>query len=292
MDTHATSRMVRAQDRWTHVIEAGGGRPVVLVHGGDSLAGSWLPLMSRLRDGFHMFAPDRPGCGLTRWPLPRDVTLRDHATGFLLSMLDSLGLSRVNLVGSSMGGYWALAFALAHPERVQRLALLGAPSGSAPRPRLHERVIALPGIGGIVHAAMWPSSRTAVRKRLARRVAHPERLPEPLVDLLDAGVRLRGMERAALRLRRAAVPALGAPRLTRALRDDLRGLRFPVLLAWGQYERCPVRWGEELCGLLPDACLEVVPDAGHLGWLDEPDATASLLGEFLDAGAMLSVRRG
>jgi pimeloyl-ACP methyl ester carboxylesterase len=292
MDVRATSRMVRAQDRWTHVIEAGSGRPVLLVHGGDSVAGGWLPLIGRLRDGFHLFAPDRPGCGLTRWPVARGAGLRERATDFLLSVLDTLGLPRVNLVGSSMGGYWALAFALAHPERVQRLALLGAPSGSAPRPRLGERLLAIPGIGGLAHSAAWPAGRSAVRGRLARSVAHPERLPEPLVDLLSAGARLRGVERAALGERRAAVPALGAPRLTHALRGELGGLRLPVLLAWGERERCPRRWAEELCAALPDARLEVVPDAGHLPWLDEPQATAGLLGGFLDASARLSVRDG
>jgi pimeloyl-ACP methyl ester carboxylesterase len=292
MDVRATSRMVRSQDRWTHVIEAGSGRPVLLVHGGDSVAGAWLPLFAQLRDGYHLFAPDRPGSGLTRWPVAGRLRPRERAVEFLLTLLDTLDLPRVNLVGSSMGGYWALAFALAHPERVQRLALLGAPSGSAQRPRLRDRLLAVPGLGGLAHAAAWPGGRAAVRGRLARAVAHPERLPDPLVDLLSAGARLRGVEQAALEERRAAVPALGAARLTYALRGELGGLRLPVLVAWGERDRCPVRWGEELCAALPDARLEVVPDAGHLVWLDEPQATAGLLGGFLDASARLSVRDG
>jgi pimeloyl-ACP methyl ester carboxylesterase len=293
METRAVSRIVRARDAWAHVIEAGSGRPVVLVHGGaGGVAASLVPVICRLQAGFHLYAPDRPGCGLSDKPTYRGVRLREHAAGFLEGLLDSLGLDRVSLVGSSMGGWWALAFALAHPERVQRLALLGAPAGSARHPALRQRLLALPGLGGLLDA-LAPPDRARTRRRLAsRNVVHPERLPEPLLDVVHAGARLPGARRAALGLHRAGVPVVGTSRLTYALRGELDELRLPVLVVWGERDPSPVQLGRELCDLMPDARLEVVPGAGHLVWLDEPEATAGLLSQFLGAGGRLSVRRG
>jgi len=175
--TRAVSRAVRVHGRWVHVIEAGAGRPVVLVHGGSAgVAASLAPLMSRLQDGFHLFAPDRPGCGLSDAPSYRGVRLREHAGHFLEGLLEALGLERVNLVGSSMGGYWALAFALTHPEQVQRLVVLGAPAGSARQPSLRERLLATPGVGELLHLAAAPGRAGAAGRLAARHVAHPERL--------------------------------------------------------------------------------------------------------------------
>jgi len=51
------------------------------------------------------------------------------------SLLDTLKLHRVALVGNSMGGFWALAFALARPERVSKLVFLGEVAGSSPHSR-------------------------------------------------------------------------------------------------------------------------------------------------------------
>jgi len=48
-----------------HVIDSGHGAPVLMIHGGNSVAVAWAPLLSRLQRSFRIYAPDRPGCGLT-----------------------------------------------------------------------------------------------------------------------------------------------------------------------------------------------------------------------------------
>jgi pimeloyl-ACP methyl ester carboxylesterase len=66
------------------VLEGGQGEPVLLLHGGDGVAAQWEPLLSRLSSGFHIYAPDRPGCGLTDMFNYHNVTLREHAVDFVL----------------------------------------------------------------------------------------------------------------------------------------------------------------------------------------------------------------
>ena len=85
------------------VLEGGQGEPVLLLHGGNGVAAQWEPLLSRLSSGFHIYAPDRPGCGLTDMFNYRDVPLREHAVNFVRTTMDALGLKTANLVGNFDG---------------------------------------------------------------------------------------------------------------------------------------------------------------------------------------------
>jgi 2-hydroxy-6-oxonona-2,4-dienedioate hydrolase len=97
--------------------------PIVFVHGGMSHAGDWLPLAALLVG--HVVMPDRPGCGLSYRIDYRSVDYRSVAADWVLDLVDSIEAERIDLVGNSTGGYFAMAFAIAHPERVRRLVLLG-----------------------------------------------------------------------------------------------------------------------------------------------------------------------
>ncbi|HEX9370218.1 MAG TPA: hypothetical protein VF897_04400 [Roseiflexaceae bacterium] len=79
----AQSRYVQLQTPplRVHILDAGQGDPVVLIHGGNGVAVQLAPLLAALQSTFHLFAPDRPGCGLTDKldyrgiPLIRDVEI-------------------------------------------------------------------------------------------------------------------------------------------------------------------------------------------------------------------------
>src|SRR5215211_5249583 len=74
----------------------------------------------------HVVLPDRPGCGLSYRIDYRSVDYRRAAADWVLDLVESTEAERIDLVGNFMGGYFAMAFAIAHPERVRRLVLLGA----------------------------------------------------------------------------------------------------------------------------------------------------------------------
>jgi pimeloyl-ACP methyl ester carboxylesterase len=281
-----TSRMLRLGDTWTHLVELGGGRPVLILHAAGLMGAAWMPLMTRLEDGFRLLAPDLPGFGLTDKTTYRGLSLRVRAITFVEQLLDALGLDSVSLVGSGMGGYWSLLFALAKPDRVERLVLLGAPAGSARRPPLRRRLAALPVLNRILDATVWRPNRERLRQRLgSTMVAHPERLSEPLLDVVHAGAVLPGARRSWRSLAEAAGSTWQPSRLTYALHDELRRLRVPALLVWGKRDPEPPELGEELCKLMPAARLEVLPDAGEMVWLDDPERTGELVRGFLTTGA-------
>jgi pimeloyl-ACP methyl ester carboxylesterase len=120
-------------DRWVdlgtrggrvRVQDVGAGTPTVFVHGTGGSGTYFAPLIAHLL-GIRAITIDRPGWGLSD---PLDFSARpyrDIAADLLLRVLDTLGIERAHVVGASIGNVWALRFAQAAPDRVDRMALLG-----------------------------------------------------------------------------------------------------------------------------------------------------------------------
>lgn len=104
--TQATSSYLDLPDPAVraHVLTAGQGSPVVMIHGGNSVAAGLEPLLGRVAREHRVYAPDRPGCGLTDPFDYHGVDLRRHGVAFIGSVLDGLGLHRAPLVANSMAG--------------------------------------------------------------------------------------------------------------------------------------------------------------------------------------------
>ena len=107
-----------------HVLEVGEGPPVLHLHGTNTSSLSLLPVLERLQ-AVRAIAADRPGFGLSEPVRVPRRRFREAAVEFVDEIADVLGLDRFAIAGNSMGGTWALWYALARPERVSRLALLG-----------------------------------------------------------------------------------------------------------------------------------------------------------------------
>lgn len=115
----------------TNFHEAGTGAPVILLHGsgpGVSAWTNWRRVLPQLAGDFHVVTPDMAGFGYTerRSDLTYDIKLWvKHLIGFM----DALAISKAHLVGNSFGGSLALAAALRHPDRFDRMVLMGTPCG-------------------------------------------------------------------------------------------------------------------------------------------------------------------
>jgi pimeloyl-ACP methyl ester carboxylesterase len=272
-----------------HVIESGHGEPVVFIHGGNSVAAGWIPLLARLHERFHLLAPDRPGCGLTTKFNYVHVSLRPHAVAFVGAVMDVLQLPRAAIVGNSMGGYFALAFALAHPERVSKLVLVGEPAGSAPQIRPLNRLIGTRIINSALFASVLKPGPRAMRNGFENLlVADVSRVPDDLLDCLTAGSLIPGAKESWITMNESVYTPEGAglfaPRssLSYALRPELGGLKPPTLLLWGDRDTFGApALGQEMARLMPNGRCDVIRDAGHLAWVDQPDICAERIGSFL-----------
>jgi pimeloyl-ACP methyl ester carboxylesterase len=121
-------RSVVAAGIATNVVEAGDGAPVLLLHGsgpGVSAYANWRLTIPALASRLRVVAPDAVGFGYTERPegISYDMdTWVDQAVG----LLDTLGVERASVVGNSFGGALALRLAARHPDRVDRLVLMGS----------------------------------------------------------------------------------------------------------------------------------------------------------------------
>ncbi len=171
--------------------------------------------------------------------------------------------ARFALVGTSYGGMLALAVALAAPERVSALWLMGCDA-------------AAPQAGGPDLAGGLAATPDAVIDMLAGVVVHPE--------AAEAAARFRAMAR---RVGGTAGSAQARAIASRAEAEPRLGvLTMPALLVWGAEDALvPAAVGERLAGLLPDGRFHAIAGCGHLPTLEKPAECASLFAELLRASA-------
>ncbi|MGB5936173.1 MAG: alpha/beta hydrolase [Ornithinimicrobium sp.] len=268
-----------------HVLEKGAGPPVVFLHGTLSPALFWLPVLDGLEDGRAM-VPDRPGQGLSdAGHFPPD-DLRAAALDWVGCLLDSLELPTATIVGHSMGGLWALWFALKHPERVQKMVLIGVPALPGTRAPLPFRAMATPLVGAAI--ARQRETPASVR-RFARSVGegstilkHPE-----LIDLMVA----TGQDRLAHTVARAEVRGIVSPAalLSRSgFREgamispaELRRCSVPTLIIWGRQDPVgPPAVAAQIAEMMPAAGAREVP-GGHVPWLGNPTPVVAAVTDFV-----------
>src|SRR5919106_2958532 len=270
-----------------HLLEHGAGPPVVLLHGTGNPAGFLLPLLLKLH-GVQAIAPDRPGVGLSDpIDLPHD-RYRETAVAWVDRLLDILELDDTTLLGHSGGGAWALWYALADPDRVRRLVLLGPPMFPKTRCPLPIRLAATPGLGPLLSRLAPPSPRSTLRfaHHVARERETLARHPD-LFDLLVAAARDPITDHAAKAEFRvfvspfALLSPTGFRRRSRLRPDELRQVGVPTLVIWGEHEPLgSVPVARAAAELIPRARLEVLP-TGHGPWLGHPAQTAAMVVDFI-----------
>lgn len=267
-----------------HLLEAGEGEPLVLIHGGDGEAALWAPLMAALKSDFHLYALDRPGCGLSDAFDYREVDIRRHAGDYVTSVLDALALDAATLVACSMGGFFALATALDHPTRVQRLALVGMPLGmfsNAPLPlRLASSV---PGL-----SARFMRTRGSMKAQRAQYrqmfKMDPDTIPEPYLESRVAGVSIPATQDTwAVLLRR--IFGLRGVRPGMYLGEELATIDLPTLVLWGEHDMAPLDEGRRETARIARAQFVAMMGLGHHPFLEAPEQTAQLIREFVRSTA-------
>jgi pimeloyl-ACP methyl ester carboxylesterase len=187
-----------------------------------------------------VLAPDLPGFGGSCRPTANTVALQVQA---LVELLDRLGVVRTALVGHSMGGWISLAFAAAHPERVERLVLVDAAGLRFDPDFSFER-------------ALLPETLDDLARLIAANFRRPPFLPRFVMrDILRHARRERaGREALLQRL------VYGDDHVD----DALARITAPALLVWGRDDPItPLAIGERLAAALPGARLVVFDDCAH-----------------------------
>jgi pimeloyl-ACP methyl ester carboxylesterase len=259
---HPPGYMVKLAGRRTHFVKKGQGPAVLLIHGFNLDHNTWIENIDVLARYFTVFAVDLWGSGYsTREPLDYGFPLFVEQIHQLMNHLE---LDTAHLVGHSMGGGTAIAFSVAHPDRVDRLVLVD--SVGIPRPTtLRERVFRLPWLPEFLQGL--PTD--LIRKKNLRDfwVHDPELLTDEVFKALTGYQKIEGSTRVTLDiLRRDFFNSLSDEI------DRLGELAIPTTIFWGRHDRAvPIEAGWAMHGRLPGSRFEVFDRSSHLPNFDEPD---------------------
>ena len=244
----------------------GEGPPLVLVHGGTVDGRMWQPQLAGLKDEFTVVAWDEPGAGRSS-DVPADFGLPDFAR-CLAALIDEIALGPAHVAGLSWGGTFVLELYRHHPELVATLILVDTYAGwkgSLPEDEVRTRV---EGVGKVL--ASSPGEFDPTPPGLFA-TATPAEFVQLMAEM-------------------AAVARKETVRLETGLmaetdqRDLLPRITAPTLLIWGELDvRSPLSVAREFERAIPDTKLVVIPEAGHVSSLEQPEQFNAAVREFCRA---------
>jgi pimeloyl-ACP methyl ester carboxylesterase len=237
--------------------------------------------MARLEDS-RCIALDMPGHGGSEAFDFDGVDLRTWHVRLLTSCLDELGLQDAHFIGHSYGAMFALWLALASPERVRSIVVVGTPSiALGARPDLLLSMLARPLIGRTMLSAPMTlgTYRTILSLSLGSRAVRAA--PPELIRATYLASRQRGFALTVSSYMRAQLRTESRERYVLSP-GELGQLACPILILWGMEDRryqLPEE-GRRVASLIPTARFETVP-GGHEPWFDDVDACTNPIADSL-----------
>jgi pimeloyl-ACP methyl ester carboxylesterase len=258
--------VVRANGLEIAYERVGEGPPLVFVHGAAADGRLWQPQLAALADEFTVVAWDEPGAGHSS-DVPADFSVEDYAN-CLAALIEELALGPAHVAGLSWGGTVVQELYRHHPGLVATLILVDTYAGwkgSLPEEEVRARVAGL-------------------RRTLATPAGEFDPTPPglfagdppveflPLLKEITAAVRPESL-RTQLSLMADADQ-----------RDLLPRIAVPTLLIWGELDaRSPLSVAYQFQQEIPDTKLVVIPGAGHVSNLEQPELFDEAVREFCRA---------
>ncbi len=261
----------------TRYYHAGRGAPVVLVHGFGISADNWCRVLPTIANEFAVFAPDLIGHGFSDWrPVPSGVRPERYLARHVGRFMDTLGLERAAVVGTSLGGILVSLLALERPELVASLGLVGIDVPMSPSGTVNPDVIKAAMTNGT--KAMQDVTWESCLKRMANICFDPAASPRE-VALMQTTIYAQSD-------RLEAYLGLGGGMAAREGLDQVRivpeKISVPTLVLTGREDiRADIKTIEANYRRIAQAELVVLDRCGHLPHLEHPEKFASVLLDFL-----------
>lgn len=254
-----------------HYLEAGSGPVVILLHGLGGDATNWAPTIGPLAQKYRVIVPDQIGFGKSEKPLInyRVGTLVD----FLAGLYKELKIERASLVGNSLGGWTVTAFALTHPEKVDRLVLVDA-AGFALTGDLDPKVL----------NGLNPSTRAAVKEMMPLIFHNPQMFTSDAA--VDAFFTRRVSAGDGYTIQRF-IDSIGHGQ--DVLDNKLGAIKQPTLIVWGREDGLtPLAMGERFKKEIGGSQLFIIEKCGHVPQLEKPAEFNAALMKFLSGADVAS----
>jgi pimeloyl-ACP methyl ester carboxylesterase len=255
------------------------GPPLVLLHGAgvDDGALSWSHVLPELGRSHRVYAIDWPGHGESDDAPEHSV---DAYRRVLEGVLDELELGAASLAGISMGGGVAGSFALEHPERVDRLALVSSYGlgASVPAGSLWYALANVPGANQAGYSAMGTSTMAA-RTGLSQIVHDASALDAGFVEAFRERASRAGAGAAFAAFQRTEIGPSG--RVETNLAPRLSSLGVETLFVHGRDDPLfPVALAREAVERVPEASYVEIPECGHWPTQEHPGVVVAAFEDF------------
>ena len=243
-----------------HIRQEGEGPVALFIHGFPLDSSMWIEQLEDLGSLRRCIAVDLRGFGRSAPVTGAPLTMEQHAAD-LAAVLDLVSAEQADIIGLSMGGYVAMAFADMYPDRVRSLALIDTRSGAdsdegkAGRNAMAERLL--------------DEGRNAIAETMESGLLSPQ-------ATIAVRARLRSMVEACPY--ETIVGALGGMRDRPDRTAVLRQIAVPAAVIVGEQDTvAPPTEAEAMAVALPDAALTIVPGAGHMAPIEQPEAVNEAL---------------
>lgn len=263
-------RFDQISQRTIHLVDAGAGNSVVLIHGSQAWAYAWRYQIEPLAAAdYRVIVPDLPGSGYSDLSHTADYSIA-ALSRFLGDLLDELKIGQAVFVASSAGGLPVLDFAIRFPERVAGL-VLSSTCGVPHHLPVLWRLIRWPLVGELMGFFL---NESIVRSNLQEAFYDRRLITDEIVSAYWGPLRRSGFWKTNLKLERSWNPSF--------VEEQIQSIRCPTLIIWGEDDPWhPVRMAHEFGRRIQGARVEILPACGHLPHEEQPEVFNRLLLGFL-----------
>ena len=260
-----------------HVVGHGTGTPLLVINGGPGFAHGFLHLSivwERLAEGRRVVFFDQPGTGQSWSVGPKDSLVVQDILRSIEAIRETIGVPRLAVLGHSWGGYVALAYALNHPDHVERVVLVASVS---------PKISATESLSG----ALYP-------ERMAAQAGLSADNPDDVQTYIRGQLAMSfySSEVRDRVLTRLGVVAYNGRQETLLWKDaeahdltgDLNRLSMPVLVTTGRFDAGAPRNSWRIHQAIRGSQFAVWERSGHFPFFEEPDAFFAVVDRFLRGG--------
>jgi pimeloyl-ACP methyl ester carboxylesterase len=265
------SKQVEIFGQKIHYLEAGAASnpAVILLHGLGGDSSNWAMTVPALSGKYHVYVLDQIGFGKS------DKPVTNYRVAMLVEFLDvfcrKLGVQKATLVGNSLGGWTAAAFALAHPEKVDRIVLVDAAGYTSKRwggPEITKEAM----------TALNPSTTEDFKRLFGLILYNKAMLTDQFVETALTNKLKRGDGYTINSFIESIL------RGEDFLDGKTKGIKAPTLVIWGKNDGLTLLgMGKAFVEDIPGAQLVVIDNCGHVPQMEKPAEFNSALLKFLGA---------
>lgn len=256
-----------------HVDTWGTGFPLLLLHGFTGNSEGWKEFAPFWKDHSKTIALDIIGHGKSGSPPDIGQYQIEESAAVINSLLEKMGIGKIDVLGYSMGGRLALTFAVNYPEKVRTLILESASPGLRTESERHERRIQDEKL-----------SKRIRKEGIKSFIDYWENIP-----LFQSQKSLPEKIRTRIRSQRLANSVDGLANSLDGMGtgmqpswwDELAHLEMPVLLITGNLDQKFCRIAEEMSKILPNVQWKTAEDAGHAIHVEKPELFGTIVSGFL-----------